>query len=219
MTSNRDPLGGFEKRLLGELKSVVSLRNAEQSAVAPARTPLWRRPRVVSVASAGALALGAAVGIPLIGGSTTAPPASAAFTVTLNDNGSITARVNRLEDAEGLERQIEAYGVPIEVDYAPLDMECEQPRFALAPHSGRAVEFWFGDPDAVEDVGHEVPYTLIVHPDRLGPNQTVVLEAGRDLLGPEDGSGPAMWATIEVAHGRVKPCNIVPIGDDGLGRR
>jgi hypothetical protein len=218
MTSNHDPLGGFEKRLLGELKSVVSLRNAEQSAVAPARTPLWRRPRVVSVASAGALALGATIGVPLLGGGSTTPSATAAFTVTANDDGSVTATVNRLEDAERLERQLEGQGVPIEVDYLPLDMECEQPRFTLASHSGRAVEFWFGDADAVEDVGHAVPYTLIVHPDRLGPNQTVVLEAGRDLLGPEDGSGPAMWATIEVADGRVKPCDIVPIGDDGLGR-
>ena len=55
MTSNRDRLGGFEERLLGELKSVVAHRNAEQSAARPARARLWRRRSVVSVASAGAL--------------------------------------------------------------------------------------------------------------------------------------------------------------------
>jgi hypothetical protein len=147
-----------------------------------------------SAASAVELALGAAVGVSLLGGGSTAPPASAAFTVTVDDNGTVTASVNRLEDAEGLERHLEQYGIPTEVDYLPVDMRCEQARFTPAPHSARAVEFWFADPDAVEDVGHEVPYTLIVHPDRLGPNQTVVLEAGRDVLGPEDGGGPAMWA-------------------------
>jgi hypothetical protein len=209
MTSDRDPLGGFEQRLLGELKSVVAQRKAEQ----PAPTPLWRRPRVLSAAAAGALALGAAVGVPLLGGESTAPPASAAFTVTVDDNGTVTAAVNRFEDAEGLERQLEQHGIPTEVDYLPVDMKCEQPRFTPAPHSGRTVEFWFADPDAVEDVGHEVPYTLIVHPDRLGPNQSLVLEAGHDQLGPEDGGGPAMWATIDVADSPVKPCTLVPDDD------
>lgn len=210
MTSNRDRLGGFEERLLGELKSVVAQRNAEQSGLVRAGTPLWRRRRVVSVASAGALAVGAAVGIPLIGDETTAPSASAAYTVTVNDNGTVTATVRRFEDAEGLEQQLEAQGIRTEVDYAPLDMGCKQPRFTPARHVRGAVVFSFADPDAVEDVGHEVPYTLTVNPDRIQPDQTVVLEAGHDSLGPVDGGGEAMWADVSVADGPVQPCQLVP---------
>ena len=210
MTSNRDRLGGFEERLLGELKSVVAQRKAEQSDLARARTPLWRRRRVVSVASAGALAVGAAVGIPLIGGETTAPSASAAYTVTVNDNGIITATVRRFEDADGLEQQLESHGINAEVDYAPLDMKCKQPRFTPARHVRGAVVFSFADPDAVEDVGHEVPYTLVVNPARIQPGQTVVLEAGHASLGAVDGGGASMWADVSVADGPVQPCRLVP---------
>lgn len=208
MTSNREQLGGFEERLLGELKSVVAQRKAEQSDRARARTPLWRRRGVVSVASAGALAVGAAVGVPLIGGETTAPSASAAYTVT-TDDGTVTATVRRFEDAEGLERQLEAHGINAEVDYTPLDMKCEQPRYTPARPVRGAVVFSFADPDAVEDVGHEVPYTLVVDPARIGPGQTVVLEAGQVSLGPADGGGASMWADVSVADGPVQPCRLV----------
>lgn len=213
MTSDRDPLGSFEKRLLGELKSVVTQRKAEQSGLARARTPLWRRPRIVSAASAGALALSAAVGIPLLGGESTAPSASAAYTVTVNNNGTITARVNRLEDAEGLERQLEGYGIPIEVDYAPLDMECEQPRFTHAPDRGAVGFAWMSNDD--------VSRTWIeayVKPDRLLPGQTVVIQAGYLSLEPVDGGGRSMWAGTAVADGPVKPCKLVPDDDNAPPR-
>jgi hypothetical protein len=209
MTSNRDPLGGFEEKLLGELKSLVADRTAER----PARTPLWRRPRVVSVASAGALAIGAAVGLPLLGGDTAAPPASAAFTVKANLNGSVTARVNRLEDAEGLERQLEAYGIPIEVDYAPLDLECQQPRFTHAPDSNAVGFAWMANDD--------VSRTWIeayVWPDRLRPGQTVVIQAGYMSLEPVDGGGQSMWAGTAVADGPVRPCKLVPDDDNAPPR-
>jgi hypothetical protein len=209
MTSDRDPLGSFEKRLLGELKSVVAQRKAEQSGLARARTPLWRRPRVVSAASAGALALGAAVGIPLLGGESTAPSASGAFTVTVNDNGSITARVNRLEDAEGLERQLEAYGIPIEVDYSPAGMECDEPRFTRVRNN--AVGFGF----MASDDGSREWIEAYVWPDRLRPGQTVVIRAGHWQAEPVDGGGRGLWARTAVADGHVKRCNRVP-DDDSL---
>jgi hypothetical protein len=214
MTSNRDRLGGFEERLLGELNSVVAQRAAEQSDVAPARPPLWRRPRLVFAASTGALAIGAAVGIPLLGGSTTAPSASAAFTVTTHDDGTVTASILRLEDAEDLERQLEAYGIRTEVDYSPLDMECEQPRFTLAQQVRGAAVFGFADPDAVDDVGHEVPFTATVDPKRIRPDQTVVIQAGYLSVDPVDGGGQAMWAAATVAQGPVKPCSLIPDADN-----
>jgi hypothetical protein len=213
MTHNRDPLGGFEKRLLGELKSAVAQRKAEQSGLARARTPLWRRPRIVSVASAGALALAAAIGIPLLGGETTAPPAGAAFNVTVSNNGTIIARVNRLEDAEGLERQLKAYGIPIEVDYAPLDMECEQPRFTHAPDHNAVGFAWMSNDDV-----SQTWIEAYVHPDRLQPGQTVVIQAGYLSLEPVDGGGRSMWAGTAVADGSVKPCKLVPDDDNAPPR-
>jgi hypothetical protein len=213
-TDNRDGLGGFEEKLLGQLRTVVEQRKAEQSGLARARTPLWRRPRVVSVASAGALAVGAAVGLPLLGGESTTPSATAAYTVTTNDDGTVTASVRRLEDAEGLERQLEVLGIPSEVDFSPAGMQCEQPRFTRAQHVKGAVVYEFADPDAAEDVGHEVPFTATVDPNRLGRNQTVVIEAGYWQAEPVDGGGVGMWAEPAVADGPVKPCTLVPDDDN-----
>jgi hypothetical protein len=214
MTSNRDRLGGFEERLLGELKSVVARRGAERTGLARDRTPLWRRPRVVTMASAGALAIGAAVGVPLLGGGSTTPSATAAFSVTSNDDGSVTATVNRLEDAEGLERQLEAYGIPVEVDYSPAGMECAQPRFTHAP-SSRAVGFGF----MASDDGSRHWIEAYVWPDRLRPGQTVVIQAGYWQAQPLDGGGQGMWAATAVADGPVKPCTLVPDDDNRLPRQ
>ncbi|MGH3481439.1 MAG: hypothetical protein ACRDQD_32070 [Nocardioidaceae bacterium] len=174
MTSNRDrgrdDLGGFEKRLLGELKTVVAQRAAELSARRPARTPLWRRPRIVSVASAGALAIGAAVGIPLLGGETAAPPASAAFDLRTNEDGTITVTIYEFDDAEELEAQLEAHGVPADVAYTPEGKRCQPGRYTYAPeqHPVRVrwktndISFTVRPSDFADDE------TLIVTNDHLG---------------------------------------------------
>jgi hypothetical protein len=172
MTSNRDRLSGFEERLLTELKSVVAHRKTERSAMAPARAPIWRRLRVVSVASAGALAIGAAVGLPLVGGETTAPPASAAYEVTTNEDGTVTVTVYRFSDAEGLERQLEEHGVPADVAFTPVGERCQTGRYGPAP-TRHLVSV---DTDAKD-------WTFTVRPSDLAEDETLVITRVRGEAG------------------------------------
>jgi hypothetical protein len=173
MTSNNGPLGDFEHRLLGELKSVVAHRKAErkaeQSTLTRARTPLWRRPRLVSVASAGALAIGAAIGLPLVGGETTAPAASAAYEVTTNDDGTVTVTIYRFRDADGLEDKLEEHGVNADVSYTAADKRCVPGRYQLADKQhrvgvdfGRHWSFTVRPSDFADDE------TLVITHDRVG---------------------------------------------------
>jgi hypothetical protein len=196
MTSNRDRLGGFEEKLLGELKSVVAHRKAELGALRPARTPLWRRPRVVSVASAGALAVGAVVGLPLLGGESTTPPASAAFELTTNDDGTVTVTIYEFDDADELEAQLEEHGVPADVAYTSEGERCQPGRFERAPKAhpvrvkwGKDISFTVRPSDYADDE------TLVIWNDHLG------------ILYP-DGERTGTFATIatETAVGPVAEC-------------
>jgi hypothetical protein len=170
MTSNRDPLGRFEAELLTELKTVVAQRAAEQSASGTARTPLWRRPRVVSVASAGALAIGATIGVPLLGGDSTAPSASAAFDLRTNDDGTITVTIYEFDDAEELEAQLEAHGVPADVAYTPEGERCQPGRYTYAPEQHPVRVSWKTDDISftVRPSDFAADETLIVTNDHLG---------------------------------------------------
>jgi hypothetical protein len=196
MTSNRDRLGGFEEKLLGELKSVIEQRKAERPAQAPTRAPLWRRPRVVSVASAGALAIGAAVGVPLLGGESAAPSASAAFELTTNDDGTITVTIREFDDADELEAQLEAHGVPADVAYTPEGERCQPDRFELAPEQHRVRVDW----------GKDISFT--VRPADFADDESLVL--WNDHLGMlhPDGERTGTFAVIatETAVGPVEEC-------------
>lgn len=138
-----------------------------------------------------------------------APTGEPTITVTQKTDGTVIGTVDRFSDLEKLERGIKALGIPIEIDVAPLDKECEQPRFQHATGVHGAVSFSFGDPDAVEDVGHEVPTAVYIHPDRLEPHQTVVLQAGYLWSEPPDEVGRAPWAATALADGPVQPCVLV----------
>jgi hypothetical protein len=199
-TSNREGLGGFEEKLLGELKTVVAQRKAEQTGLAPARTPLWRRPRIVSVASASALAIGATIGVPLLGGESTAPSASAAFTLTTNDDGTITVTIHRWDDAEGLEEQLEAHGISAEVDYVPEGKQCQEDRGTPSDsHGGFLLDQMAGD-----DL-HTFTFTL--RPDDFGPDDTFVIEhtASGDWEG-DTGGVASLGQRTQVIDGPVAPC-------------
>jgi hypothetical protein len=213
MTSNRNRLGGFEEKLLGELKSVVAQRKAEQSALRPARPPLWRRPRVVSVASAGALAIGVAVGVPFLGGQNTAPSASAAYSVTTNEDGTVTVAIHRWGDAEGLEEQLEAHGVPAEVDYPPEGKRCQLHRGRQSTERADIVSSVFPGPGLGE-------YRLTIRPSEIGPNETLVIvnTAVDRVIDGDDNVGDAMSLTTgaQVIAGPVAPCVLEDVPPDEL---
>lgn len=203
MTSNRDPLGRFEAELLTELKTVVAQRAAEQPASGAARTPLWRRLRVVSVASAGALAIGAAIGLPLLGGDSTAPPASAAYTVKANDDGTVTVTIHRWADAEGLEEQLESYGIPAEVDYPPEGKRCQLDRGKPSMNRTDLLVTEYPGPGLGE-------MRLTVRPSDFGPNETLVIAntAEDHVIDGDNNVDDAVSLTTAggVIAGPVAPC-------------
>jgi hypothetical protein len=195
MTSN--PLGGFEEKLLRELRSVVARRKAEQAAKRSTRAPLWRRPRVVSVASAGALAIGAAIGLPLVGGETTAPPANAAYEVTANDDGTVTVTIYRFSDADGLEAKLDEHGVPADVAYTPAGKRCQPDRYQPAPKA-RPVRLEWGARS----------WTFTVRPSDFAADETLVIVHDRvGAMFPDDRRGAFFDGTVtDTAVGPVEEC-------------
>jgi hypothetical protein len=113
----QDPLGGFEQRLLRELRQVV-LANSWVSPeprrpAASGRFARVRLPLALAGAAAAALAFAIAVGLP--GGG----QPSKAWAVDQNPDGTVTVRIDSLSDAAGLERELNDAGVPALVQYLP----------------------------------------------------------------------------------------------------
>jgi hypothetical protein len=210
MTTNRDHLGGFEERLLDELKSVVAQRRAEQSAARPARAPLGRRRRVVVVASAGALAIAAAVGLPLFGGSSTAPPASAAFELTTNADSTISVTIHRFDDADGLEAQLAEHGVPADVTYTPYGQHCQADRYEPSPTQHR-VDLDYPNPAGVPLNVNDVELSVTLRPAEFQPDETLIIEnkwAGE--ADPPKAGAVKLFQLVHVvtATGPVEPCEL-----------
>jgi hypothetical protein len=209
MTSNRDRLGGFEEKLLGELKTVVAQRSAEQSGPVRARTPLWRRPRVVSAVSAGALAIGA-VSVALLGSVSTAPSAMAAFDVRANDDGTVTVTIYRFDDADGLEEQLAEYGVPADVTYTPIGERCQADRYELSS-TQHQVDVDHGTQAGVPLNVNDVELWFTLRPDDFQPDETLVIEnnLSADEIGSEPDAAPLRHeANVATAIGPVEPCDL-----------
>lgn len=124
--------GGFEERLLAELRTVVTERASD-----PARPS--GRPRGHLARRGGrrfALAGAVAVFVVLVGmsgllrhfGDGTPP----AYAVTRNVDGSVTVVVRSLSDAAGLQRALRAEGVPAVVRYTPPGKTCRRGWFQPA---------------------------------------------------------------------------------------
>ncbi|HEX6354710.1 hypothetical protein [Actinophytocola sp.] len=120
-------LGQFEQNLLTELREVV----AEQASVPPPRRALLRGRLALTTAGVGLLAAGLLIGVPAMYGDRTSP----AYAVTNNDDGTVTVMLNRLEDPEGLERELAAHGITAEVDFSPPGKQCRisPPRYEEQP--------------------------------------------------------------------------------------
>src|SRR4051794_29513549 len=109
MITESQPLGGFEERLLAELKDVVRARTAPQVTTITA-TAAWgggRRRALVAVAAA----VAALAGVMVFSGFRDTP----AFAVTRNPDGSVRLHVREFRDAAGLQRVLRAYGVAVVV--------------------------------------------------------------------------------------------------------
>ena len=181
-------LDSFETQLLGELRDLVAARSVSTGpalgvgADSFSRFP-WgrRRRRLVSLlAMTGATA--AALTVPWLGG-------SPAFAVTEGPNGTIEVKVNRLEEARGLEAALRDLGVKADIEYLGSNLQCAAPRFSGATSvPGSATRF---------SIGEGIELTL----DRrdIAHGETVVIAASRINDGVYDEVG--------IAVGPVTPCH------------
>lgn len=103
----------FEERLLTELRQVA----AERPEPAVERTR-WK-PATFALGG-GTLAVAvAAVAVVIIAGS--GGTTTSAYAVERETDGSVTVEISSLEDADGLEAELNDVGIPAEVDYRPAE--------------------------------------------------------------------------------------------------
>jgi hypothetical protein len=187
----RDEFGGFEERLLSELRNVVV------DGPRPER-PLRRPRRLVLAGSLASVAVVAAVaGVLLLTGG-----ASPAYAVNKNDDGTVTVEIDSLRDAAGLERKLHEAGVRALVQYLPPGKACKQPwpeTSTAPPDLGSEKGMIKGGVLHTQD-GH----TRFTVSDNLPADLTLVVmtQTGAAADGPEA-------IGISFARGDVRPCEVV----------
>ncbi|WP_067807864.1 hypothetical protein [Actinomadura formosensis] len=199
----------FEDRLLAELKDVVAARTTSAPVDPPILTTWWRRAGLA--AAAVATAVGMAIGIPVLNGDR----ASKANAVVRDPDGSIRLYIRDYRHPEVIASRLRALGVPAVVDFVPNDKNCRTPRGNITDNDGTLVTIM-----RPEDDGSDGAFNRI-HPDRLKPGQTLVLEVGFTHFGR---GASAAWMLAGAATGPVEPCVLVPgppkarqSGDGGVG--
>jgi hypothetical protein len=146
MKATQQSPGGFEERLLAELRRVVAEGPGPAAAQpaaqpSPARpTPLWRRRRLAVAGGLAAVAAAATIAGVSLGGHQ-----SAAWAVTPNGDGTVTVKIHSLADAAGLQRQLNEAGVRSLVQYLPPGKTCADGE--LSPPPGAFTQSG-GDPSA-----------------------------------------------------------------------
>lgn len=205
MTQDQKPRSGYQERLLSELRALAE-RNAAEAPAAPAgrrRVP----PRLALAGVAGGACVASAA-IAFTGGS---GEGSTAYAVEPRDDGTVIVEISRLEDADGLEQELRAAGVPAEVDFLPLDRVCREPRFTQAPRGEGKVLGGVDTPVTLGMVGDgSAPFRFPIRTGSLRPGETLVV-MGR--LGTHPRSDPPQVMTtfaVAVAKGDVAPCDPVP---------
>jgi hypothetical protein len=146
----QDPLGGFEQRLLRELRLVVVTNpRVSPGLQRTATSGRFARVRLPLAMAGGAAAVAIAIASALPGGG--AP--SKAWAVDRNPDGTVTVRIDSLADAAGLERKLNEAGVPALVQYLPPGKSCaDGAPLPLTPPPG-AVTQTKGDPPAPGTAG------------------------------------------------------------------
>jgi hypothetical protein len=181
-------LGHFEQNLLTELREVV----AEQATTPEPRRALPPQRRLA--VAAGVLAAGLLVGIPAMD----SEQLPAAYAVATHDDGTIDITVNRLEDPDGLERELATRGVTAVVDFSPPGKQC-----AEADRYDRT-----RNPLLETSVGVARPEDTITLRRTDLEGRTLHLW-GRTERGFPEGKG--YFLTYTIVYGPVAPCVVIDI--------
>jgi hypothetical protein len=206
----------FERRLRGELTAIVAERGAAQAApTTPGARPAWRRrgPRL-GLAVAAVAAVAAVVLIVNAGGSDT----SAAFAVEAEPEGIVTVEIAGLEDATGLEAELDDAGIPASVSYLSAGMTCREPRFLSVPwpHGTRSIvsaKMTGTGPDGGPPFVASGPLRFSIDRHAVGSGQTLIITASAPEEGQSVEGSMGLFAPgtqVQLAEGTVAPCEPVP---------
>ncbi|MFI1385075.1 hypothetical protein [Embleya sp. NPDC020886] len=203
----------FEERLLDELRKVAAADDTVPPVPRTGRRFGRNRRTVFGLAASVLLATGLSVGAPLLvdGSSADAQP----FKVIRKDDGRILFRVVEFRNPEALEQRLRELGVPVVVDYVPVEKRCKQPRFTEYEMPGdglTAIYHW--EPTRPEngellndaEIAHLVQGWHELVPGLIPPGTTLVLTEGYYDHGGQSGS----FGSFALATGPVAPCELEP---------
>lgn len=183
----------FEDRLLAVLEAEVAELAARSTAEQERRRNRTRR--IGALAGAAALAATGAVGVPVVLGQ---QAGSTAWAVETRADGSVEVQIWEFTDPAGLERRLAEAGIPAYISFVPPGMICAQ----------RTVRSDFSPLDeGIESPvdGSDGAEGFVIHPDRLAPNERLVL-TGYAI----DKSGTIGATQLNVVPLNEERCEIVP---------
>lgn len=220
MNTQRGSLTGFEERLLTELKALIPVEASQAFSTSATRAPHrptwfgWKSRLVTVGGIAVALAVGLAVGLPIVGGGT---PAHA---VTQNANGTVTVEINALRDAEGLEQELHEAGIPALVQYLPPGKTCKEDNLGQSNRGQRVPGKAVGDPepalvDNVVEMRHDGSIRFTVDKSRVRDGETLVIRTqefarGQRMTGRIGGAPEGATAvSVGFYQRQVQACEVV----------
>jgi hypothetical protein len=214
MNSEHNSPDRFEDRLLHELKQFVAAQPVPQEAAgSSARTKPFHRPRY-RVALVGA----AMIAVAAVAVAAGHDPASPAYAVESQPNGSISVEINSLSDAAGLQSRLRAQGIAAVVRYLPDGKVCE-PSLKDGPRAGMAVQEASASIGDGKGVGAKTLHSESGVDAVAGESSGTVVrtrKGGEPPKGLPDGDVPPMgMIKAEHANGSTKftvPINAVPKG-------
>lgn len=195
-------LDAFESRLLAELRSVVE-QDRKQPVVPAEQRARRRGPWAIAAATAAAFA-GAVVLVPTL-------QADPAWAVSRSGNDQVDVQVNRIEDADGLERALADEGISADVSFVRDGGQCAPGRYAALDERSRGL---------MVQTGSDRSFRIAVPPGEVPDGAVLVVAASLISLpdvhhddGTSETSRVRVWVDVGVASGPVDPCVVVPAQD------
>jgi hypothetical protein len=181
---------------------VVSLH----ASTARARSVRKRR-FAASLGVAAAVVVGLVVVLPTTGG---VGAHNQAFAVTENADGTVTVEIKSIEDAEGLQRQLQEAGVPAAVYYLPPGKACSPREFDVEspPPEDRQAEMERQRLTITET--EDGAFAFTVDRSRLLPGYTLLIETKYATPGSAVASIDAGYISGDVSH--CEPVDVVVSG-------